>query len=285
MRFLSRTVPSAALLVLVLNTQLSWVITFSPSLPGSLPSVFGGRINNRHGTDRPRHLFMAGSNDGFFDGHFMSADQARQNLTPDKQVKPNTPKPPVAETRVEEPEPVVKSDESEPSEDKMAQVRTVYLQWCEVYGKEVNEERFHIFSSNFLSMKAYADKTDEPLQFHKWFDCTEEEYIALTAGGTAAEINTETKSEEEIRGATTSVDILDAAGAAKDAKEWAEVQARFSAEANARLKKVAGKSCENLLLFYTKSNEILISVCTRRRSRGKAKSCACRKIPNGCFRN
>ena len=119
-----------------------------------------------------------------------------------------------------------------------------------------------------------------------WFDCTEEEYIALTAGGTAAEINTETKSEEEIRGATTSVDILDAAGAAKDAKEWAEVQARFSAEANARLKKVAGKSCENLLLFYTKSNEILISVCTRRRSRGKAKSwCACRKIPNGCFRN
>ena len=107
----------------------------------------------------------------------------------------------------------------------------------------------------------------------------------VTAGGTAAEINTETKSEEEIRGATTSVDILDAAGAAKDAKEWAEVQARFSAEANARLKKVAGKSCENLLLFYTKSNEILISVCTRRRSRGKAKSCACRKIPNGCFRN
>jgi hypothetical protein len=72
-------------------------------------------------------------------------------------------------------------------------------------------------------------------QFHKWFGLIAPKKSILhyvTAGGTAAEINTKTKGEKEILGATTSVDILDAAGAAgaaKDAKEWGEVQvqARF----------------------------------------------------------
>lgn len=249
MRLVSRRVSSAALLALVLNAQLSWVNTFSLSFPRFL---FGGKINNVAPAEpttfsRPGPISMAGGDD-FFSSYYLSADEARRTLEAEEKAAAANPAP-VPDIRIETSEPVQPAPTEELSGDKMAQVRTVYLQWCEVYGKDVNEERFKVFSSNFLSMKAFSDETGKPLQFHKWFDCTEQEYISLTAGGTAAEINSQqdTKSEEEILGAPTSAEILDAASAATTAEEWAEVQERFSAEASARLKKIAGKCLSDIL--------------------------------------
>jgi hypothetical protein len=55
-------------------------------------------------------------------------------------------------------------------------VRDVYIQWCNVYDKEIDESRFHIFSSNFLYMEELAKESGKAIELNKWYDCTEEEY-------------------------------------------------------------------------------------------------------------
>ncbi len=60
-----------------------------------------------------------------------------------------------------------------------ARVRSIYLEWCGVYGKDVDEARFPIFRSNFIIMEAYADKHGKSMQLNQWYDRTEQEYEAL----------------------------------------------------------------------------------------------------------
>jgi hypothetical protein len=72
-------------------------------------------------------------------------------------------------------------------------VHSVYLEWCEVYGKEMNEDRFGTFLFNFLAMEAHAAETGKTMVLNQWYDCTEEEHkIALEA-------EAKEKAEEEAR--------------------------------------------------------------------------------------
>lgn len=61
-------------------------------------------------------------------------------------------------------------------------VRILYEEWCQLYNKEVDETRFHNFFSNLVSMEAYSKKSGKQLKLNKWYDCTEEEYIARNSG-------------------------------------------------------------------------------------------------------
>ena len=60
-------------------------------------------------------------------------------------------------------------------------VRSIYAEWCGVYGKKADEARFQIFRSNFILMESYADENGQTVQLNKWYDCTEEEYTAQTS--------------------------------------------------------------------------------------------------------
>ena len=60
--------------------------------------------------------------------------------------------------------------------EKMSRVKSVYIQWCNVYQKEPSEARFRIFTSNFLTMEGITKERGVSMQMNKWYDCTEEEY-------------------------------------------------------------------------------------------------------------
>jgi hypothetical protein len=68
-----------------------------------------------------------------------------------------------------------------------ARVRAAYMDWCKEQGKEVEEARFATFSVNYLAMEEYAKENNVEMKLNEYADCTEEEYIALTTGGGAAE--------------------------------------------------------------------------------------------------
>ena len=68
-----------------------------------------------------------------------------------------------------------------------ARVRSIYLEWCGVYGKEVDETRFPIFQLNFIMMETKADKRGQSMQLNEWCDCTDEEYIARSSEVAATE--------------------------------------------------------------------------------------------------
>jgi len=76
--------------------------------------------------------------------------------------------------------------ELDTSISREARVRSAYLDWCKEYGKEPDEARFTQFSSNYLSMEAYAKENGKEMTLNKFADCTEEEYIQLSQGGGAA---------------------------------------------------------------------------------------------------
>ena len=178
-----------------------------------------------------------GNEGGFFDSYYMSADDAKKTLLSQHESLSSPPQEaPVPEPPVEESAPVT-ANEPESSVDNTDNVRNVYMKWCEVFGKEMTDDRFRIFSTNFLAMESYAAKTGTVMQFHKWYDFTEEEYTAMTADG--KEVVTETKTLEEILEAN--VDLLDAAAAAQDEQEWDALQEKMSSTAAERLKEIAGK--------------------------------------------
>ena len=72
--------------------------------------------------------------------------------------------------------------ELDTSISREARVRSSYMEWCKEYGKETDESRFPTFSSNYLAMESYAKENGKTMQLNKYADCTEEEYITLTAG-------------------------------------------------------------------------------------------------------
>ena len=57
----------------------------------------------------------------------------------------------------------------------MANVRSIYLEWCKLYDKEIDESRFHTFKSNFLMMESHAMEHGKTLELSQWYDCTEQE--------------------------------------------------------------------------------------------------------------
>ena len=86
-------------------------------------------------------------------------------------------------------------------------IRSIYKDWCEVYGKEVDESRFQTFLTNFLMMKAYAKESGELLELNEWFDdtCTQEECMERTSEmascffeGVEEEINAEILNGESL---------------------------------------------------------------------------------------
>ena len=88
-----------------------------------------------------------------------------------------------------------------------AHVKTIYHQWCNVYDKQADESRFRLFSSNFLSMEALANKRGKSIQLNKYYDLTEVEYrdaieeeaeiMSEEETRTIAEVDTSVKAEEE----------------------------------------------------------------------------------------
>ena len=90
---------------------------------------------------------------------------------------------------------------------RMAHVKTIYHQWCNVYDKQADESRFRLFSSNFLSMEALANKRGKSIQLNKYYDLTEVEYrdaieeeaeiMSEEETRTIAEVDTSVKAEEE----------------------------------------------------------------------------------------
>jgi hypothetical protein len=67
-------------------------------------------------------------------------------------------------------------------EKNNSRVRSIYLDWCRDYGKEVNEMRYPIFRSNFILMEAFAKESGKPIELNEWYDCTEEEYNSYNDG-------------------------------------------------------------------------------------------------------
>jgi hypothetical protein len=57
----------------------------------------------------------------------------------------------------------------------MANVRSIYLEWCKLYDKEIDEFRFQTFKSNFLMMESHAMEHGKTLELSQWYDCTEQE--------------------------------------------------------------------------------------------------------------
>ncbi len=115
--------------------------------------------------------------------------------------------------------------------EKMARINPVYLDWCRIFNKEPNDNKFKTFASNYITMEAHAIYTGERMQFNEWYDCTEEEYKNIVA-------EREKAKEEEAAAA--------AAKAAQeeqeriDSRRRAERDAKIATE-EARLRNIAGK--------------------------------------------
>ena len=124
-----------------------------------------------------------------------------------------------------------------------ARVRSAYMEWCKEYGKEVDEERFQTFSSNYLAMEEYSKENGKTMQLNMYADCTEEEYTALTSGSvngsaaseveeiSAADAEAATKAKEEADAKAKADAEAKAAAAEAKAKEEAEAKAKAEAEA------------------------------------------------------
>lgn len=101
-----------------------------------------------------------------------------------------------------------------------ARVRSAYLDWCKQYDKKPDEDRFPIFSFNYMAMEDYAKSSGKEVTLNAYADRTEEEYEKLQSrkGGQV--------------GSATVVDEV-AAAAAEAAAEAERVKARAEARAKA----------------------------------------------------
>jgi hypothetical protein len=60
-------------------------------------------------------------------------------------------------------------------------IRFIYDEWCEAYGKEPDDGRFAVFVENHARIEAWAEDTGEDSTLNEFADCTEEEYLRLSA--------------------------------------------------------------------------------------------------------
>ena len=122
---------------------------------------------------------------------------------------------------------------------RMAHVKTIYHQWCNVYDKQADESRFRLFSSNFLSMEALANKRGKSIQLNKYYDLTEVEYrdaIAEESSIVEEEARVAAEEEEEARVAEEEEEKSRVeAEEEEEARVEAEEEARIAAEEDVRL--------------------------------------------------
>jgi hypothetical protein len=59
-------------------------------------------------------------------------------------------------------------------------IRFIYDEWCEAYGKEPDEGRFAVFVENYARIEAWAEESGEEATLNVFADCTEEEYLRLS---------------------------------------------------------------------------------------------------------
>ena len=115
----------------------------------------------------------------------------------------------------------------------MSRVKSVYIQWCNVYQKEPSEARFRIFTSNFLTMEGLTKERGVSMQMNKWYDCTEEEYrIAMETEQVQEDVIFE---EENFTSATTHTQDHDLADPNSGTEDFEvgislEDEAKFEAE-------------------------------------------------------
>ena len=73
----------------------------------------------------------------------------------------------------------IAEDGGEVEQDNLARearIRAAYLDWCKKYKKEPEEERFKVFSENFLVMEKYAKDMGKEMNLNQYADMTEKEY-------------------------------------------------------------------------------------------------------------
>ncbi len=96
----------------------------------------------------------------------------------------------------------------------MAGIHPIYLEWCTLFGKDVDEYRFKVFLSNFLIMEFHALETGESLELNQWFDCTEQEcrdYIQRRDTPSSSVLLTQTDIDESTSVDACLVDMLEGA--------------------------------------------------------------------------
>lgn len=99
-----------------------------------------------------------------------------------------------------------------------ARVRSAYLEWCKEFGKKQDEERFKVFSENFLTMEKFSKETGKEMTLNQYADFTEEEYKAATEA--------EAKKEEEAKNAAEEAKKkAEEENAAKAREEAAKIKA------------------------------------------------------------
>lgn len=78
-----------------------------------------------------------------------------------------------------------------------ARIRAAYMDWCKDFSKEPDEDRFPVFSSNYLQMEDYAKENGVEMKLNQYADCTQEEY-ELRSGAKEKVDEGKVKAEEEV---------------------------------------------------------------------------------------
>ena len=115
----------------------------------------------------------------------------------------------------------------------MSRVKSVYIQWCNVYQKEPSEARFRIFTSNFLTMEGLTKERGVSMQMNKWYDCTEEEYrIAMETEQVQEDVIFEEENSTSATTHTQDHDLADPNSGTEDFEVGIslEDEAKFEAE-------------------------------------------------------
>lgn len=82
---------------------------------------------------------------------------------------------------------------------KEAKIRSEYMTWAKKFGRDQSEERFQIFSANFVQMEEYSASQGKAMELNQYADLTAEEYSELMNPTTEEEevSEEETKTVEE----------------------------------------------------------------------------------------
>jgi len=95
-------------------------------------------------------------------------------------------------------------------------VRDVYMDWCKSNNKEVDEERFVVFTKNYLAMINYFNENGQEMFLNAYADCTEEEYATILDSQKEETVEHSSEPETEIE---SSDEISEDISAEEEAEE------------------------------------------------------------------
>ncbi len=130
----------------------------------------------------------------------------------------------------------------------MEEVREIYYQWCNVYGKNPEDSRFEIFKNNFISMERIANKRGETMKLNKWYDCTEEEYKQSLEA--KAENKTEIQTTVAAEAETVKITEEEAVAVVEAQTEAMVEEDRIAAQNEVKLRSLRGE----ILIFQFNSS-------------------------------